>query len=480
MKKNGKKYRTLQKEKERRQEKRMALNITIEQEVDEINISRLSVSRILIKNPILKEKDEVKKNYVATLEKYIKLGQWNRRKCEDAELMAYKKIILESKEASNVHDISYFKYYILLDVMHILGYDIKKSDEVKINSIIEEYYQDFADAEVDRKLVDKLISSFKGQNKEKRVRSLMKNCDLEKERPYIELILKNLIFMEKKPEGILVTATMSAGKSTFINALTGKYISLSQNMACTSKIHSIVNKAFDDGYSYEYDHDLVLMAGSEELLNDNESNESDKIVVGTYFNGYLRDQRIIINDSPGVNFSGNTEHKEITDKLIRRKNYHLLIYLMNATQPETNDESEHLDFVKKTIGRTPVIFVINKIDALDVDEENIIDFVNRRVQFLKQKGFKNPIVCPVSSRAGYLSKKYMHDSFSKAEERELYNFVDKFNEMNIPSYYESTFKKITMCDFDKEEIQLQKTSGLAYVEKIIQLLTTGGRINGTN
>lgn len=139
---------------------------------------------------------------------------------------------------------------------------------------------------------------------------------------------------------------MSAGKSTFINSLTGKNICRSQNMACTSKIHMIINKAYEDGYSYEYDHDLVMTAGSEELLIDNELNKTDMIYVGTEFNGYLEKQRIIINDSPGVNYSENIEHRDITRKLINSGKYDLLVYIMNATQLGTDDDAEHLDYVK--------------------------------------------------------------------------------------------------------------------------------------
>ena len=79
-----------------------------------------------------------------------------------------------------------------------------------------------------------------------------------------------------KPYNILITATMSAGKSTLINSLIGKNISLMQNMACTSKIHTIISKPLEDGVSSEYDHDLSMAASIEDLLSDNEDNKSYK------------------------------------------------------------------------------------------------------------------------------------------------------------------------------------------------------------
>jgi len=482
LKKNGKRYRALEREKEQKKIKNFLDGRTIDQEVEEINISLLSVAHIVTKNPIVYDNDEVKKEYIKRLNSYIRVGQWNRKKFEKAELLAYEKIIMSSNEVKDVHEILFYKYYILLDVIQVLGYEIKSSDNDKFTALKEKYLTDFVDAKIDKKLVDKIFGAFKGSgyDKYKKLQMLAKNKTLADATQYVKLMLQNQIFKDTAPFGIMVTATMSAGKSTFINALTGKYICLSQNMACTSKIHNIVNKAFEDGYSYKYDHDLVMTAGREELLNDNELNLSDKIVVGTHFIGLLGDQRIVISDSPGVNYSGAQEHKLITDKLIKGRNYHLLIYVMNATQLGTNDESEHLDYIKRTVGKTPVIFVINKIDAFNVEEENLESAIRHQIEYLKKKGFKNPIVCPISARAGYLAKRFGEGGLSRTEQRELYNFVDKFEQMNLPAYYKKVFKNMKITNSEKEEVQLLKTCGLAYVEKIIAAFTTGGKINGTD
>ncbi len=481
MKKNGKKYRKIQREKEIRKEQNYLESIAMEQEVDGINISFLAISHIVVNNPVMRESEERKRKYLDRLETYLKAGKWNRRKYESAELLAYEKIILGSDEICGEHDISYYKYYILLDFMHLLGYEVKASDEPRLELVKAKYYEDFRDCGINQEFVNKLFRAFRGneRDKYKKLKALSKSVVIDEERQYIQLILKNLYFKDQLPAGVMVTATMSAGKSTFINALTGKYICLSQNMACTSKIHSIVNKVYEDGYAYEYDHDLVLTAGKEELLNDNTLNGSDKIVVGVHFDGRLKGHRIIIHDSPGVNFSGDQEHKVITDKLLKGKKYQLLIYVMNATQLGTNDESDHLDFVKKTIGRTPVLFVVNKIDSFNVEEENLEEALQRQIEFLKKKGFKNPMVCPVSAKAGYLSKRFINGGLSRADERELYNFVDKFERMGLPTYYEKYIKKIRIDDVEREEEQLQKTCGLAYVEKIIGAMTTGGKGNGS-
>lgn len=405
---------------------------------------------------------------------YLRLAGRNKRKYESAMMEAYEKILLdETKEEKKTHDIFFYQRFVLFDLLHIMGYDAKNLAKERKKKLAERYGKDFSESGRWKEDFNKIFQSFMGS--ERRLSNLAKNPDFQKEAYYIELIRKNISFLNSDAYNIMVTATMSAGKSTFINSLSGKYVCLSQNMACTSKIHRIMNKGFEDGFSYEYDHDLVMTAGREELLNDNEKNSLDTIIVSTRFIGALENARVIVGDSPGVNFSGEEEHRKITEKLLKKKDYKLLIYVMNATQLATNDEDIHLNFVKKIIGRIPVIFVINKIDSFDIEEEDIHATIRRQTEYLKEKGFSSPVVCPVSARAGYLSKQFSNSGLSRSEERELYNFVDKFEKMNLTEYYSQNFKKIQIPDAEKEEEQLYKTCGLAYVEEIINNYIKGGK-----
>lgn len=355
-------------------------------------------------------------------------------------------------------------------MIHILSYETNKISSEKLNAVKLQYICDFENGSSEN--FKKIINSVQGD--ERKLSNLIKSENFAYEKLYIEFIRKNIVFRKQKPFEVMVTATMSAGKSTFINSLIGKYICLSQNMACTSKIHSIINKAFEDGYSTEYDHDLVMTAGKEELLNDNEKNLSDMIYVATYFKGNLANLRIVVNDSPGVNFSGDKEHREIANRLIKRRNYGLIVYVMNSTQLGTNDEDEHLDFVKYKIGRTPIIFVMNKVDSFNPEEEDILGIIDRQKEYLKKKGFKNLIVCPISARAGYLAKRFEQAGLSRSEEREMYNYIDKFEQMKLENYYENVLKLEKINDSNKEETQLLKTCGLSYLEKVIANYIQGG------
>lgn len=437
----------------------------INQEVEGLNTADLAMSHIVPFNPIVKDSEENKNLYLLYLKNYAKTLGRIKRKYVNSELDAYKKILFDFDSSEKSKNMDKYKYFILFDLMHILGYDLKNVSKLKIDEFKEQYYSDFKD--IDEELYAKNFRVV--SNRKTYIDNIRKTDKLNKdESKYLSLIEENFMFREEEPFGILVTATMSAGKSTFINALVGKNICLSQNLACTSKIHSIVNKAYEDNYSYEYDHDLVMTAGKEELMNDNEQNNTNNIAIGTKLNGKLSESRIIINDSPGVNYSGNSTHKEITNKLIKRKNYNLLIYVMNATAPRTTDESEHLEYVKNTIGRTPILFVLNKVDMINRDEEDLEEIISRQKEYLEECGFKNPVICPVSARAGYLAKKFDTEELSRLESRELYKLIDDFEAKSLKNYYKTEFKDITVSNYRTEEKQLIVNSGLEYVEKIIK------------
>lgn len=462
VKKNGRKYRKIQKIKEKRN-----TVTTVGNGGNEVNTDLLASANIIVNNPIINENKDIKQQYIELLKKYVKIGGWNRRKYIVSQINSYTEILNE-KECSEekINNVDYYKKYLMIDLLHIIGFNEKLLQSEKMQDVKREYYKDFPEMTSQKKFVNKLLKLASENNKN---RNMILEKEMTKdEETYISSVLKNLDFISEKPKNLMVTATMSAGKSTFINAITGKYISLSQNMACTSKIHTVIGKVLEDGYSSEYDHELVLNADKDELLNDNEDNASDRIVVSTYYNGILGGERIVINDSPGVNFSGDSEHKEITNRLLKSKKYDYLIYLMNATQIGTNDEDEHLEYVKKHIGKKAILFVLNKIDMFDPEEEDVIKAVDRVVEYIKSKGFKNPSVCPVSSYAAYLSKASQDRELSRIERRELYYLVDKFEKMRLVEYYNSNFPMIKIDDAENEEMQLQKTCGFAYVEKIIK------------
>jgi hypothetical protein len=206
MKKNGKKYRRLEKERKQKQQQKLKQEkieqpIIIEQEVEGIKTSYLSMAHILPFNPIVYENAETKKLYLERLANYLKIGGWNKRKYESSMLEAYKKIIAGNEEIKVDNGIDYYKNLIVFDLAHFLGYEIKEEFGEKLKNIEKQYLLDFSSSGEDN-IFSRIINSVASTIK---LRNIQRFLDKDVEREYAKLIRKNLAFREKQPFGIMVT-----------------------------------------------------------------------------------------------------------------------------------------------------------------------------------------------------------------------------------------------------------------------------------
>ena len=438
-------------------------------------------TQIIAFNPILKETADTRIQYFMYLRKLIRLVRWDKRKYTRAQMRFYKGILCDGQKVP-VHTSSAsfdprFCCLLPYDLAAMLAFHSKVVNSEKAKIIINKIISDF---HLPKERAAFFLLEFEASLGSLPAWEEVLRSNLTKGfKRYLKLVKENISFIKARPYNILITATMSAGKSTLINALVGKDISLMQNMACTSKIHTIISKPFEDGVSSEYDHDLSMDASKEDLLSDNENNMSHKIAVGTYFNGGLSGKRIILLDSPGVNSSENAEHAEISQQIIKAKKYQLMIYVLNATQLGTTDEEHHLEIVRQSLGRSNIIFVMNKADKLISEEDNFLDSIDSQRKFLISKGFKKPLICPISCRAAYLVKKSRLEGLSRIERSEIENFMDKFEEQRLADYYEEVLD-CPHLSANNEEDALFINCGFAHFEKMIADLYEGGKADGTD
>ena len=252
----------------------------------------------------------------------------------------------------------------------------------------------------------------------------------------------------QNPYKILVTATMSAGKSTFINALIGRKVSKAENLACTDRILSFVNNAEGMGNYVKGDN-----------------------AIGVNFKGLFQAARIIVKDSPGVNSSMNENHRKITIDEVSKGDYDLLLYIINATQIGVNDDSFYLDFVRENIKDKPIIFLINKIDCLNPDEEDMNAVLKRVETYVKNKKFSSPLLCPISAKAGFWTAQKSGEALDFDEQLEQRSWQRKFKEFGLTEYYRKNFRDVGELA-DKND--LSTLSGLRYVEEIMFNFYKGG------
>lgn len=248
----------------------------------------------------------------------------------------------------------------------------------------------------------------------------------------------NRRFLAQPLKRILVTATMSAGKSTLINSLMGKDLLEARNEACTGSVYSVFNKPFDDHILKQDDNSIAI-----------------------YIEAF-KDQRICLIDTPGVNSAKHPTHCEITKAEIEAGKYDVITYIFNAKYIGTIDDDNHLRYVINNIPRdTQIVFVLNQLDAFK-EEDSIDDTINELRKHLEVCGVPNPIICPISAKAGLLAEKVCHDvELSKYEQRwyEIYEECFATEDLDLSRYYDEPY--------NIGKIPLLRQCGLKGLEEVL-------------
>lgn len=243
-------------------------------------------------------------------------------------------------------------------------------------------------------------------------------------------------------KNIAVCANMSAGKSTFVNALLGRDVLPARSEATTAKITSVYDNDnsesllgfIEENNKIEHhclDTNLSIINGWNEEPNINRIYlQGDLDGIGN--NGIIA----AVHDTPGTNYSGDNTHHDITLKFLTSNKFEALIYVANATQLCTTDEEILLkEIYKKVVNKNeiPVIFILNKSDCLDSEKENITDIIERYRIYLEEIGFKNPVLFPLSSKVARILKMVrngLYENLTGKEKKELKVIQSVFSDLN--------------------------------------------------
>ena len=263
---------------------------------------------------------------------------------------------------------------------------------------------------------------------------------------------------------IIFTANMSAGKSTIINAIIGKKLAKTAQEVCTGNVSYIYNKSFEDGHIHLIFDGSAINADREELL----SNGCDKErYIFSYFNLIDKnDSRFCLIDTPGVNSSMNRQHGRITRNALDKREYDIIIHVLNAQQLGTDEEITHLRWIKNNIQDREVIFVLNKLDVFKAKEDDVDRSIALVRSDLKKIGFMDPIVCPISAYFAFLIKqKRIGVNLTEDDQDEYDLYAKKFNK---PVYDLSRFyPEYQIKSDDDEATTLLKKCGFYGFETII-------------
>ncbi|WP_426078529.1 dynamin family protein [Janthinobacterium sp. PSPC3-1] len=232
-------------------------------------------------------------------------------------------------------------------------------------------------------------------------------------------------------------ATMSAGKSSFINALVGHELLPSGNeatTACVTSIEHCSRAKYFRGTSYSHDGIRIGMQKNASLEQVRSWNADEQVkhirLSGKIGTGYSRRAaRLVLHDTPGPNNSQDRRHAEVTLDALHTIPFKLLCYVLDAGQMGTLDDQQLLAQLREQLDRHSghrLVFILNKIDLLDRERGELVSsHVEKARHYLEQCGFQQPIIVPtMSSLALYARKALNAQTLTRTEHSRLKHALD--------------------------------------------------------
>ena len=266
---------------------------------------------------------------------------------------------------------------------------------------------------------------------------------------------------------IIVVATMSAGKSTVINALIGQELLYSANEATTATITRIHDKdglPFFSGCAYGYQSELLKESNRIDAQTLKEWNADPSIktidLIGDIAAIKNDNAELVIYDTPGPNNSQDDNHEALTMEVINDGGYGLILYVLNATQLGVNDDRSLLEKIKEALEKDPskeILFLLNKADCLDEEKGERLDQVVIRTQkYLTEIGFNNPTIIPTAANYALVLQKMLNEEqLTRSERSELRTALDTLHTNLIVTSTIETEQKLNLLN----KIKKAKTEG---------------------
>ncbi|MGC6248222.1 dynamin family protein [Bisgaard Taxon 45] len=252
---------------------------------------------------------------------------------------------------------------------------------------------------------------------------------------------------------VVVIATMSAGKSTIINALIGQELLHSANEATTATITRIHDKddlPYFSGDAYSYKNERLYESDKIDA-NEIKRWNADPTIKTIHLEGNIEALHndvmdIVIYDTPGPNNSQDDNHEELTMEVIENGNFGLILYVLNATQLGVNDDYSLLHKIQESFKKNKekeIIFLLNKADMLDSEKgENIETIINKTKHYLMNIGFIEPIIIPTSANQALICQKVINrEKITKTQLADLRYFTEhQYTDFIIKSETPAEFK----------------------------------------
>lgn len=208
---------------------------------------------------------------------------------------------------------------------------------------------------------------------------------------------------------VCVVATMSAGKSTLINAMLGTKLMPSKQEACTAIITRIKDTESNDTWQAEvYSKDNCLIETHENLtyatmerLNGDENVSVIKAAGNIPFVS-SEDVSLVLIDTPGPNNSRDPEHKKVQSEFLNKSSKSLVLYIMEGMFCSDDDNAlfQRVADSMKVGGKQSkdrFIFVVNKMDDRRKEDGDTRQTLDRIRAYLKGHAITNPNLFPAAA-----------------------------------------------------------------------------------
>lgn len=278
-----------------------------------------------------------------------------------------------------------------------------------------------------------------------------------------------------------VVATMSAGKSTLINALLRQKLMPAKQEACTATITEIKDTDGECFAAKVYDADGTLIQTHPELTFEiMEKLNSNPTVSKIRAEGNIpfvssEDVSLVLVDTPGPNNSRDPEHRAATYRMLSESSKAVVLYILNATQLAVNDDYNLLSHVADSMrvggkqSRDRFIFVVNKLDEFKKGEDSVDAAIAKVRDYLKDNGIENANIYPASALTALNIRTILAES-DDDDDDEVYEAKGKVRKFNKnPEMHFETKAPLTPSVRGQLEMRLSeaKSNGDAKGEALI-------------
>lgn len=241
---------------------------------------------------------------------------------------------------------------------------------------------------------------------------------------------------------VAVVATMSAGKSTLINALLGEQLMPSAQGNCTA----IITKIRDDDTAmdwrlcaYDADGNCIEQKESATIDDMRRHNEGEKKPKQVQLIGNIpfvssKDMRLMLVDTPGPNNAENEEHGKVQRDYVNNGGEKPLILYVMEPNYNTDDSDALLQDIASRMrdkgkqARDRFLFVLNQMDRRESHETPIEEEIRNVKNYLAKKGIEDAKVFPISAKAALDIRRVQNGEQDKRLRKHVEYLVQTLNE----------------------------------------------------